>query len=108
MRQIKFRGRKFDGTIVYGDFVHTVPMSSFPGVVDFEGFVHEVEPDSVAQFIGHDANGNEIYEGDTVVLNSDNYHIEYKAHLSGYATGDRGIYISAGRFDRVTLKEAAA
>lgn len=108
MRQIKFRGRKFDGTIVYGDFVHTVPMSSFPGVVDFEGFVHEVDPESVAQFVGHDKNGREVYEGDTVVLNSDDYPLEYKAHLSGYATGDRGIYISAGQFDKVTLKEAAA
>ena len=66
MRQIKFRGRKFDGTIVYGDFVHTVPMSSFPGVVDFEGFVHEVEPESVAQLIAVDCNGREVYEGDMV------------------------------------------
>ena len=65
MRQIKFRGRRLDnGQFVYGDFVHYVPQSSFPGIVDEDGFVHEVAPESVAQLVGRDVNGKEVYEGD--------------------------------------------
>ena len=65
MREIKFRGRDLDtGKFVYGDFVHCVPMSSFPGIVDDDGSVHEVYFDSVAQLIGKDGNGDEIYDGD--------------------------------------------
>ena len=65
-RPIKFRGRTLDGRIVFGDFVHYVPMSSFPGIVNEDGFVTEVDPDSVAQFLGYDINGLEVYEGDTL------------------------------------------
>lgn len=112
MRQIKFRGHAISDScgvsvdkIVYGDLIHEWNKLCILDEDD-DGDIYEVDPESVAQFVGVDSNGNEIYEGDIVVLNSPDYHIEYTAHLSGYATGDRGIYISAGQFDRVTLKEA--
>ena len=63
-RPIKFRGRTPEGQTVYGDFVHYVPMSSFPGIIDDEDFYHEVDPDSVAQLVGFDKHGCEVYEGD--------------------------------------------
>ena len=69
MRQIKFRGRRLDnGEYVYGDFVHYVPQSSFPGIVDEDGFVHEVKSESVAQLIGRDVKGKEVYEGDERII----------------------------------------
>ncbi len=111
MRTIKFRGHAISDScgqsvdrIVYGDLFHE--WNKLCILDDDDGDIYEVDPESVAQLVGHDSNGNEVYEGDTVVLNTPDYHIEYTAHLSGYATGDRGIYISAGQFDRVTLKEA--
>ena len=73
MREIKFRGVDLNtGDFVFGDFVHCVPMSSFPGIVDTDGFVHEVYPESVAQFIGYlKENGNQVYEGDVIHFSPD-------------------------------------
>lgn len=65
---IKFRGRRIDnGEFVYSVYVKSVPMSSFPGIVDDDDYIHDVDPDSIAQLVGYDANGKEVYEGDTVL-----------------------------------------
>ena len=70
MPQIKFRGIDIDtGDYVYGDFVHYVPMSTFPGIVDVDGFVHEIKPDSVKQLVGFHSDGTEIYNGDIIPHN---------------------------------------
>lgn len=81
MRPIKFRGRRTDnGELVYGNGIY----QDLPVTEKELGFVsrtyiigtefplvaklwHPVDPDSVAQLVGYDANGKEIYEGDTVV-----------------------------------------
>lgn len=74
MRQIKFRGISTKtGKYVYGYYVPQCPMSSFPGIVDDDGFINEVEPDSVAQLVGTDINGKEVYEGDIVYLGGKDY-----------------------------------
>lgn len=63
-RKIKFRGRDIDTyEFVYGDFVHNVPMSSFNGIIDDNDFVHEINDDTVAQLVGYDKDGREVYEG---------------------------------------------
>lgn len=68
MRPIKFRGRDINtDEYRYGDFVRYVPMSSFPGIVSEDGFVCEVAPDTIAQLVGYDKDGKEVYEGDIVV-----------------------------------------
>lgn len=79
-KEIKFRGRSINsGELVYGDLVHTDTEAvniryiekNFCGVAGrVVIFVKEVEPYSVAQLIGYDADGNEVYEGDTLF---DNY-----------------------------------
>ena len=73
MNIIKFRGKKRkDGKFIYGSYVHITPMSSFPSIIDNEGFYEEVDPDSVAQFVGYDADGKEVYEGDKLVDSNGN------------------------------------
>ena len=69
--KIKFRGRGLkDKKLYYGSYVHTMPQSSFPAILDNDGFYNEVDPESVTQFVGYDMNGDGVYEGDMV---KDNY-----------------------------------
>ena len=60
---IKFRGRHIatDGKMVYGDLIH---VKGKP--VIFGDTCEEVDPDSIAQLVGYDKAGNEMYTGDTV------------------------------------------
>lgn len=81
MRPIKFRGRRIDnGEFVYGVYVKSVPMSSFPGIVDDDDYIHDVDPDSIAQLVGYDVDGKEVYEGDTLI---DDDGQEFVASLQG-------------------------
>ena len=71
MREIKFRGRAISDScgepvnkMVYGDITQ-----GWDKVTIFDwsdGDFYEVDPDSVAQLVGYDADGAEVYEGDTV------------------------------------------
>lgn len=72
MRQIKFRGHALRDScgqsvdkIVYGDFVQEYDKVDISDWDD--GDIYEVAPESVAQLIGIDAHGREVYEGDTVI-----------------------------------------
>ena len=72
MREIRFRGIDLDtGKYVYGGFVHSVPMSSFAGIVDDDGIVHEINLQPPAQLVGRDGDGEEIYEGDELTVDID-------------------------------------
>ena len=70
MRQIKFRGRRVDtGEFVYGDLIQfkTALLPAVHYFILHNGCQDEVEPDSVAQLVGRDVNGKEVYEGDIVI-----------------------------------------
>lgn len=112
MRTLKFRGRVPDnqgiepGKIVcgslldYGEGTANCPQFWIrPPAAERN---YPVEPESIAQFIGYDSNGAEIYEGDIVVLNDPEYKIEYTARLQGCATAVNGCFIS--NFGKVSLK----
>lgn len=69
MRQIKFRGLTLEGKFIYGDYRH---IGFRPHIYKreqcyYEERAVEVAPESVAQLIGIDANGREVYEGDKVI-----------------------------------------
>lgn len=76
MRTIKFRGRdKETGKLVYGSFVDYGEDCNSRYWINPIGNErnHPVDPNSVAQLIGVDVDGNEIYEGDRVVDVNDGF-----------------------------------
>ena len=80
MRQIKFRGlaiseiegkKNFKPRLVYGS-VRTTENGDYACISTFKNergatFTYNIEPESVAMFVGYDKNGKEIYSDDTVV-----------------------------------------
>jgi len=100
MREIKFRGRDVDtGRMVYGYFI--VGRCGEPCIATNRTAAYEVEPNSVAQLVGHDSNGNEVYEGDTLIHASGE---EWIAALGSYARNKAGL--ATYNFKKLTLKEA--
>ena len=68
-RPIKFRGRTKSGKFVFGEYAQNF-MGGKPQICYFDEHgwnCTQVDPDSVAQLVGYDKDGNEIYEGDKVV-----------------------------------------
>lgn len=72
MRKIKFRAKSFwTGRMVFGDLVHNnegEPEICY--VDDNKVRAAAICPESVAQLVGYDADGNEVYEGDVLVNES--------------------------------------
>lgn len=74
MRPIKFRGRCIDnhlpdtGKMVVGCYFSGVyPKGEIHAIIDRDGDEFDVEPESVKQLVGYDADGNEVYEDDELV-----------------------------------------
>ena len=83
MRPIKFRGRRPNGELVYGDLIQC---NGDPSILTHTHRVF-VESNSVAQLVGYDKDGREIYEGDTLVDRNDrckppydDFTVEFKVH----------------------------
>lgn len=70
MRKIKFRGKNVKtGQIHYG-FYSEYPVAGGrieTCITDKNLDTWEVEPESVAQLVGYDADGREVYEGDQLI-----------------------------------------
>lgn len=74
MRTIKFRGRDMNGHFVYGLLTKKKIRSS--GEIRWAiatgnctaGETVPVNENSIAQLVGYDSAGNEVYEGDTVTI----------------------------------------
>ena len=74
MRQIKFRGETFGGKSIYGDLGH----HGRDLVITNSRSTCYVKPESVAQLVGWDGHGEEIYEGDVLL---DDYEQEHVAEI---------------------------
>lgn len=68
MKEIKFRGVTPKGETVYGDLTHE------GGHVFIDD--KRVNPCTVDQFAGYDKNGDEVYEGDTVIAYDKTYKVK--------------------------------
>lgn len=96
MRPIKFRGKRVNnGEFIYGQLTHVHPKFYVGG--------REVKPESVAQLVGYDCDGREVYEGDVLTFEHDGKHYEYTAGLQPFARNDDGLVHY--KFDSLQLKE---
>lgn len=87
-RKIKFRGRVINtGEFVFGDLAHT-EVGVLIGA-------HEVEPESVAQLVGFDADDREVYEGDELI-----HSLSKREIFAEY--GDNPAYIKLTKLKETT------
>ena len=107
LESIKFRGKKLNGQYIYGWFAMKFNDNGdyVPVIIwDAENpaYYSEVEPNSVAQLIGYDSNGKEVYEGDKLVSAAG---IEFIAEL--WAMGANALDADAleGGIFKFTLRE---
>lgn len=99
MRQIKFRGaRMSDGKTIYG-YYHVRGGDAY--IDDWR-----VKPDTVAQLVGTDNNGAEVYEGDELVESTtgDVVHAQFNFMHSGADGGFASIPLG-GKIFFYTLKK---
>lgn len=70
MRPIKFRGKNIQTGKTHYGFYSECTLSGGrieTCIMDSQYHGWEVEPESVAQLVGYDADGNEVYEGDQLI-----------------------------------------
>jgi len=76
MRLIKFRGRTRNGDVYYGGCMQILHTGTTYIVGGSGGGSHRkfyrVKPETIQQLVGYDRNGEEVYEGDTLIDDPEN------------------------------------
>ena len=104
MREIKFRGKFLcTGEWVYGDLIHKRYDRGAVMIQDENGMGYDVDPESVGQYTGiRDADGKEIYEGDTIDVENFQAYIVFLPQQGGfvivYKDCDRPLYGGSGHY----------
>nr|DAH94490.1 MAG TPA: YopX protein [Caudoviricetes sp.] len=91
MRTIKFRGKDvFTDTWRYGDLVHNQKVTTTGLEPRTMVGGYEVNPSTVGQFTGFkDRNGQEVYEGDTIVFNTVTFEIVWNEVIGGFSLKEK-------------------
>lgn len=85
----KFRGEEFEtGKIIIGDTVR-IENGEVTDIKDDDGW-HEIQSDSVKQFLFEDAHGNEVYRTD---------YVGYVGDPNGQCEADYGMEFCAERYE---------
>jgi len=117
MRQRPYRGKRIDnGKWAIGSLITNVialtgegrlngqisidNKTPFAAIVDHDGCVHQVDPETVGQSIGHeDANKVEIFEGDVTDVDDDYYEVAWDEKTAMFILTNIGMTLS---FDNVS------
>ena len=124
-RPIKFRGRRSDnGELVYGNGIYQdLPVTEKQKELGFVSRTyiigtefplvaklwHPVDPDTVAQLVGFDADGNEVYEGDKILIDDAGEDEFFATCLPVGVNHWGGCFLHGGNFiftKEFSLKEA--
>lgn len=89
MRPIKFRGKARDGQYYYGDLINEYGAPTIRMSEDSNTYYIDVYPESVAQHVGYDADGREVYEDDILIDEFDVEVDDFVEVLGRYNLGDK-------------------
>ena len=84
---VKFRAKHITtGEYIYGDLIHDrhgETRITYASDIALTGYVNEaVKPGSVAQLVGYDADGNEVYEGDKVKVGNEIVQVHWNIEFT--------------------------
>lgn len=110
MKNIKFRGKDRFGNYVYGGYMRGTGGTTIVVTEKSVGCVKfvNVDPESVEQFVGLDADGNELYEGNLFAEGANTYKAELiPSMILQVPRGDKVVPIPLDFFNQ-SVKQARA
>lgn len=103
LREYKFRADAVYGGYVYGYFTKNLVGDCF--IDEGDGVRILVKPESVVPLVGHDINGEEVYEGDWMYdeYNEDYYKVEWDAVDGNYFLDSPYVGLVISEMERMQL-----